>query len=134
MRSADALTSALCLDQPYTSVSLVAVLDDRIVGSAALDRHQGRRGHAATLGMGVHDDWVGRGIGTALMGALVDTADRWLGLRRLELTAYTDNHPALALYRRFGFVIEGTHRAFALRAGRYVDAHAMARLGGPDWP
>jgi hypothetical protein len=59
-------------------------------------------------------------------------ADRWLGLRRLELTCYVDNTPALALYRRFGFEVEGTHRAYALRDGRYVDAYSMARLGGPD--
>ena len=35
---------------------------------------------------------------------------------------------AIALYRKFGFETEGTHRCYALRAGRYVDAYAMARL------
>jgi L-phenylalanine/L-methionine N-acetyltransferase len=33
----------------------------------------------------------------------------------------------VALYRKHGFVIEGTHRGFALRDGLYFDAHAMAR-------
>jgi putative acetyltransferase len=32
------------------------------------------------------------------------------------------------LYRRHGFVVEGTHRAYALRDGAYVDALSMARL------
>ena len=62
------------------------------------------------------------------MAALVDWADQWANLLRLELTVYTDNEHAIALYRRFGFVIEGTHRAYALRRGVYVDAHCMARL------
>ena len=29
---------------------------------------------------------------------------------------------------KFGFEIEGTHRAYALRDGQYADVHAMARL------
>ena len=41
---------------------------------------------------------------------------------------YADNERAIALYRKFGFEAEGTHRAYALRDGRYVDALAMARL------
>jgi len=44
------------------------------------------------------------------------------------LTVYTDNAAAIALYRKFGFELEGTHRAYGLRDGRYADVHAMARL------
>ena len=118
---------------PATSVELVAEVDGQIVGQAALYRFAGRQVHAGGLGMGVHDAWTGRGIGgTALLAALVDTADNWLGIRRLQLTVYVDNAPAIYLYERFGFVVEGTHRAFALRDGQYVDAHTMARLGGAD--
>jgi putative acetyltransferase len=113
-------------------IDLVAVLDGRIVGSGGLHRLRGRRAHVGELGIGVHDDWTGRGIGTAILAALVEAADRWLGLRRLQLTVYVDNAPALALYRRFGFEIEGTHRAYAFRDGRHVDAHTMARLSGLD--
>jgi putative acetyltransferase len=43
---------------------------------------------------------------------------------------FTDNAQALALYRRRGFVVEGTHRAYAFRDGCYADAHSMARLRG----
>lgn len=46
----------------------------------------------------------------------------------LNCTVYTDNALAMALYEKFGFVHEGTHRAFALRNGVYVDALAMTRL------
>jgi putative acetyltransferase len=70
----------------------------------------------------------GKGVGTALMQALVDLADGWLNVFRLELTVFVDNRRAIALYRKFGFEIEGTHKAYALRAGEYVDAHFMARI------
>jgi len=84
--------------------------------------------HAGYIGMSVRDDWHGKGVGTALMRAIVDLADNWIGYRRLELTVYTDNAAALALYRKFGFDVEGTLRDYSYRDGRYVDAYTMARL------
>jgi putative acetyltransferase len=57
------------------SLGLVALLEDKIVGNAGLHRFTGRRAHAATVGMGVHDDFIGRGIGAALLGELVEAAD-----------------------------------------------------------
>ena len=110
------------------SFSIVAVQDGRVLGNAGWDRGNGRRLHAATIGMGVHDDHVGQGIGRRLLAELVDAADNWFGLWRLELTVYEDNAPALALYKKFGFVIEGTFKDYAFRAGRLTDCLAMARL------
>jgi putative acetyltransferase len=107
---------------------LVAVLDDIVVGDIGTTRYRGRRAHAASIGMGVHDDFTGRGIGSALLAAIVDSADNWLDIRRLELTVYTDNDSAIRLYRKFGFAQEGILKAFGFRAGAYVDAYAMGRV------
>ena len=109
---------------------LVADVGGEVVGNAGLHpaSKSPRRRHAGTIGMAVRDDWHGRGVGTALMTAIVDLADNWIGYSRLELTAYTDNEAALALYRKFGFAIEGTLRRYALRDGVLVDAYMMARL------
>jgi putative acetyltransferase len=78
--------------------------------------------------MMVRDDWHGKGVGTAMMRAVIDLADKWLNLARIELTVFTDNQSAIALYRKFGFEIEGTHRKYAFRDGEFVDAYAMARI------
>ncbi|MBB3381896.1 MULTISPECIES: GNAT family N-acetyltransferase [unclassified Rhizobium] len=110
------------------STGLVALLDGRIVGNAGLNRLAGRRIHSGSIGMGVHDDFTGCGIGSALLGALIDTADNWLAIKRLELTVYVDNAPAIKLYEKFGFETEGRLRAFGFRNGEYVDAFTMARL------
>ncbi len=115
---------------------LVAELNGEVVGSAGLHPvgPAVRRRHAMTLGLCVAPAAQRQGVGTALMAALCDYADRWLGVLRLELTVYTDNAAAVALYRKFGFEIEGTHRGFALRDGVFVDAYAMARLLHPAPP
>jgi len=109
--------------------TLVAVADGTAVGHLGLHpAYRPRRSHAASLGMAVHDAWTGRGIGSALLQQAVLLADDWLNLSRLELVVFVDNKPAIHLYQKHGFTIEGTHRAFALRKGVLVDAHAMARL------
>ncbi|MCE9905383.1 GNAT family N-acetyltransferase, partial [Hafnia paralvei] len=46
----------------------------------------------------------------------------------MTLTVYTDNAGAIALYKKFGFEIEGTSRGYAYRDGQYVDVFHMARL------
>lgn len=114
---------------------LSAELDGEVVGSCGLHPAgpQLRRRHVMYLGISVAPSAHRRGVGSALMAAMCDYADRWAGVLRLELTVFVDNAPAIALYRKFGFEIEGTHRAYALRDGRYADVHAMARLH-PDPP
>jgi len=116
-------------DMPDGVYSLVACTDDEVVGQLGLSVPKNpRRRHVGQIGMAVRDDWQGRGVGTALMTAALNLADNWLNLQRVELEVYTDNAAGIALYRKFGFEVEGTHRAFAFRNGQYVDAHAMARL------
>lgn len=110
-------------------ISLVAVIDDEVVGQAGLNLEKNmRRRHAASVGIGVADPFAGRGIGTRLMSELTMLADNWLQLLRLELTVFADNAAAQALYRKFGFEVEGTHRAYAMRDGVLTDVVAMARL------
>lgn len=110
------------------AMSLVAVLDGSIVGNSGISRFSGRRAHACSLGIGIHDDYQGKGIGSALMSEMMDAADNWLDIRRIELTVFTDNAGAIRLYEKFGFVREGILRDFAFRNGRYADALAMARI------
>ena len=109
---------------------LVACVDGEIVGQIGLHTspNRPRRRHVGEIGMAVRDDWQGKGVGTALMQAAIDLADKWLNLSRLELDVYTDNEPAVKLYRKFGFTIEGTANNYAFRDGQFVAVYLMARL------
>jgi L-phenylalanine/L-methionine N-acetyltransferase len=116
-------------DTPARVARLVAVIEGQPIGAASLHREEHhRRSHAASLGMAVHDAYASRGAGSALMAAIVDLAERWWNIKRLELSVYADNARAIALYERFGFEREGLYRAYAWRDGEYVDSIAMARL------
>ena len=116
-------TLVACVGEEVVGMLRLRMLDDARV------RHVGRIGPIAVCGA-----WQGQAVGSSLLPAAVDLADNWLNLIRLELVVYADNASAIALYERHGFVTEGTLRAFAFRAGAYVDAHVMARLRDDDLP
>ncbi len=120
-------------EPPEGFYSLVACVDDEVIGQIGLHTfpNRPRRRHVGEIGMAVRDDWQGKGVGAALMQAATDLAEKWLNLSRLELEVYTDNEPAVKLYQKFGFKIEGTAVNFAFRDGQYVDVYLMARLREP---
>ncbi len=108
---------------------LVAEDNGHCVGMASIWQNQNpRQIHSGDLGMMVHPDYWSMGIGSQLMAGLLEIADNWLGLTRIELEVNTDNPSAVNLYKKFGFEIEGTHKLHAFGNGRWADSHFMARL------
>ncbi|HWT23640.1 MAG TPA: GNAT family N-acetyltransferase, partial [Solirubrobacteraceae bacterium] len=106
----------------------VAVRHGEVAGSASLHVGRGRRRHAATLGIAVGVTHQRAGVGDALMRALLDVADRWLGLRRIELGVLVGNHAARRLYEKHGFTAEGVLRQSVAGDGELRDELWMARL------
>jgi putative acetyltransferase len=107
---------------------LVAIRHGEVAGTAALHVGTGRRRHAATLGIAVSVTHQRAGVGEALMLAVLDLADRWLGLRRLELGVLVGNEAARRLYERHGFEPEGVLRQAVACEGELRDELCMARL------
>ena len=108
--------------------SVVAVADGIARGWASLVPGQGLQAHSGTFGVSVHDAYQRRGLGRAMLRALLEVADHWLGLRRTSLMVNADNGPAIGLYRSAGFEIEARLRAHVLRDGALVDSLVMGRL------
>lgn len=114
---------------------LVVLVADALVGFLVAHRGQPRRvRHRADFAMAVLQDHQGRGIGRELLAAL----DSWateVGISRLELTVMSDNEPALALYERAGYSLEGRKRNAIIVDGIGVDELVMGKpLAQNDQP
>lgn len=100
-----------------------------IVGTAGLHLHGNpRMRHSGGVGIMIHRDFQGQGIGRVLMQTLIDMADNWLMLERVELSVFVDNTRAIELYKSLGFEMEGTKRKAVIRSGIYTDEYIMSRL------
>jgi ribosomal protein S18 acetylase RimI-like enzyme len=81
--------------------------------------------HRGSLGMGVIPEFRGKGIGRRLIEVTLAAA-RAKGLARIDLQVREDNIPAVSLYERVGFVIEGVHRNAYSVDGSYFNLVSMA--------
>ncbi len=116
------LESVLATDN---HVYFLAECGDELVGTLSCSGPQRIRvRHAVSLGMTVREAWWGLGIGGALMDAMLAWAPG-VGLTKINLSVRTDNAPAIRLYERKGFVLEGTELRCMRIDGAYVDCHRM---------
>ncbi len=82
--------------------------------------------HHGTFGIGNLGSWRGRGVGTALIEALLDWAAAHRTIEKVSLGCFATNTRAQRLYRRLGFKIETRQRRFfKLGPGTYVDDIGM---------
>lgn len=110
----------------------VAEIDDVVVGTGSLHTDKRPRlNHCGHIGIMVNTDHQGLGIGRKIMEKLLDLADNWLMLVRLELEVFDDNDNAIKLYKSLGFVVEGTKKYAAVRQAKFCDVLLMARYNIP---
>lgn len=86
--------------------------------------------HTLLLGISIDQAWRHRGIGTALMAHALAWAEADRSVRRIELFVYATNAPAIRLYQRHGFVLEGVRRNAVFDGTAFIDDWIMARYVG----
>ncbi len=86
-------------------IELVAVIDNVVVGTAGVEAIGSKYKimHRAEFGISVLKEFWGLGIGTALLEACIECA-RLAGYTQLELNVVSDNEPAIAMYKKAGFI------------------------------
>lgn len=114
--------------QRLTDLFIVAELGGKLVGDLSLTKDAWTlTGHVAYLGMEIQKGYRNQGIGTRLMQQALDWAARQR-IRRVELEVFAENAPAIHLYQKFGFEVEGRKRHAIYKWGRYLDMLIMGRL------
>lgn len=85
-----------------------AIDDNQVVGWCDIipKSYEGLR-HAGVLGMGVLTEYRGKGLGTLLLQKTIEHARNINHLEKIELDVFESNSAAIALYRKFGFEVEG---------------------------
>jgi RimJ/RimL family protein N-acetyltransferase len=110
------------------SVLLLAHADGEVVGNLGFEgRALPQEAHCGEFGLSVDRAWRERGVGTALINALIAWAPEH-GVTRVEASVFATNVRALALYERLGFVREGRRRNAVITDGRAIDEIFLARL------
>ena len=104
--------------------------DNVIVGMFKLVPYRFRAAHAVYLGgLAIHPDFVGMGLGKAILHAILEIAKSkdW---NRIELAVSVRNHKAIALYTKMGFEREGQLRNIVKFAAdnSYMDEYLYAIL------
>lgn len=107
---------------------IIAEHQGRIVGiTNMLAFKDSKRRHRANLGMSVHPDYRGLGLGEALLRRLIEVAKQIQELHFLELSVMNVNQPALNLYKKISFEQTGYLReAYRQPDGVFTDNISMS--------
>ncbi|UCE09117.1 MAG: GNAT family N-acetyltransferase [Candidatus Thorarchaeota archaeon] len=110
-------------------ISLVAIYDNQIVGYSAIFKHSHpRRLGIGEMGIYIHQDFHGVGLGTLMTNKVVTVAVEQ-GLHRLSLEVVEDNEAAVKLYKKSGFLLEGTMKdAYFGEDKKYHNTLIMSRI------
>lgn len=109
-------------------LAMVARKTDRHIGNIKLGPIDWVHRHAS-LGILIGDRrYRGKGYAREALTLVVKHAFAQLGLHKITAGAYGDHAESLALFTRFGFVIEGRQRQQLFRDGAYHDKVLMGLL------
>jgi len=110
-------------------IIIVAQANGKIVGMAHVVRGKFEKNrHVGFLGITILKDFRRIGIGTAMMIRLIEWAKKQECLDKISLTVFSTNKPAISLYRKLGFEVEGISKKQYKIEGKYVDEVTMGKF------
>lgn len=111
-------------------VYIFAQHNEKIIGSADIDLMGGRENHVGNFGIKIKSGYRGIGLGTFLMSEVIKLAIRKLkpSPRCIRLECYSNNIPAINLYKKMGFKIYGRIPKQREYKGKLYDEVIMLRF------
>jgi len=108
---------------------LVAEVDRRLVGWGSLNQFNPRKAYdfVADFSVYIDRDWRGKGVGSALLSALIARAKQ-LEYHKMVLSAFPWNTAGMALYQKHGFRTVGTYKEQGLLDDGWVDTVIMEKI------
>jgi phosphinothricin acetyltransferase len=121
--------SVLDLGLPY----LAAEAAGQVVGYSYATGYRPRPAYRHTIEDSVYvaERMQGRGIGRALLSALIARCETGPWRQMVAVIGDSGNAGSIALHRQQGFRLVGTFEAVGFKLGRWVDTVLMQRALGP---
>ena len=114
--------------QSTNEMVFVLEVDEQIVGYAmVIGGRLNRNFHKGSIVMGIVQKYAGKGNGSKIFEHLIEWC-KASPLHRLELTVMTHNERAIAIYKKYGFSIDGTIRDSLLIDNVFVDEYMMSLI------
>lgn len=104
------------------STLVLAYVDKQLVGLGFLEGgKKARTYHLASLGIGVLQLYKNRGIGSQIIDKLIDFSHEGEYIAKIDVLVRLSNQPAISLYKRKGFLIEGKSKRALFIDGEFHD-------------
>lgn len=110
------------------SVFLIAELDGQIIGSSSISKGSTKGDmHSGEIGIIIHQNARGMGIGKKLFESVILDVKKKLKLKIITLNLAKPNKIALKLYKKCGFQVVGIIKNGFHHYGRYYDKVIMVK-------
>ncbi|MBI5046661.1 GNAT family N-acetyltransferase [Candidatus Micrarchaeota archaeon] len=111
--------------QSSNRVLLCAWHGKNLIGYCDAGREKYKNRNNVGIGLCVSKDFRGKGLGEKLLRAVIRLAKKKLKPKNIYLSVYSENKPAIALYKKLGFKEFARFPNWTLHKGKYHDSIYM---------
>jgi len=110
-------------------IFIIALLDKKIIGMLNVNSSKRKRlEHIGEFGMSVLKEYWNQGVGGSLLRYMINWAKKGDVINKINLKVLVENESAIRLYKRNGFILEGTLKRDIKLNNNFHDTYQMGLL------